>query len=608
MHQEREAPQGRNHTIWVYSLTRMRRPPRAVSVLVLLSTIVLLVAIVWAQDLKGPVNKATSPDQWEKDFDDANKGKYEETDAISGPMYQILNELPAAVKDLSGNACRRAAASRVWDVVQNAANGALPAAFLASIKSAMSNILSLGESEVIDFVKEKGKDALKDLIKEKLKKQKPEMYKTTVSRGGCTVKLIAIWDKAAGTYEVYVYGDCNCTAQPYGDGRTEKLKTFAAKFTGSARIQYDSGSQAVVVNVGHPKVQLEANCGPCRTNTSSTTSVPPTQTTTSIPPTQPPPTGGTTGTGPCAVAKPCPECMPIYDAIQKTCKRLEEIPDEQKQLAGQLGGATSRLNAAKSSGNAADIKEAQKDIDDINKQSKKLIEQEQGLTKHRDDLMKQLGDCTAKKCGTGTLVQPKETPNIPKWVYVTPVVPAILIGAGGGGDKTTTSVLVPPTISSTTTVTPTTTTTAITSSTTSTSTTVASTTTTSVPQTTVTGTWNVTSCRTTDDASNHETFIALCRALVQLGLTEGNLTLTITGTPPFVTVTGSFTATGDFNGTGRGTVAGNANVGVAAQGSFTIGSNGQGSGRLMYTMGTGGELPTGRSVTYEIIVSKASPF
>jgi hypothetical protein len=96
-------------------------------------------------------------------------------------------------------------------------------------------------------------------------------------------------------------------------------------------------------------------------------------------------------------------------------------------------------------------------------------------------------------------------------------------------------------------------------------------------------------------------FIALCRGLTQLGLTEGNLTLTITGAPPFVTVTGSFTATGNFSGTGRGTVAGNANVGVSAQGTFTI-TNGQ--GRLMYTMGTGGELPTGRAVTYEITLAK----
>ena len=584
----------------------MRRGPLAVSAGIAVFIVSLLFAIISAQDIKGPVGKGTSPDEWEKQID---SGKYDEKDAISGPMFQILQELPDAIKDVSGTPCKRAAASRVWDVVQNAANGAPLAGLLDAVKSAMNNILSLGESGLVDFVTEKGKDAVKDLIKEKLKGQKPELYRTTVTRGGCTVKLIAIWDKAAGTYTVYVYGDCNCTAQAYGDGRSEKLKTFAAKFTGRARIEYNSGSQAIVVNVGRPKVELEANCGPCRTSTSSTTSVPPTQTTTSVPSTQPPAGGQTTpppAGQPCAVAKPCPECMPIYDAIQKTCKRLEEIPGEQRDLAGRLGGATSRLNAAKSSGNAADIKEAQKDIDDINKESKKLIEEEQGLRKHSADLMNQLSDCQAKKCGTGTLVQPKETPGIPKWVYVTPVVPAILIGAGGGGDKSTSSTVtsVPVTPTTTTTSAGTSTTTSTTSTTSSTPTTVTTTTTTTAPQT-VSGTWNVTSCRTTDDPANHELFIALCRGLTQLGLTEGNLTLTITGTPPFVTVTGSFTATGDFSGTGRGTVAGNANVGVAAQGTFTI-TNGQ--GRLSYTMGTGGELPSGRAVTYEIIVNKASGF
>jgi hypothetical protein len=65
----------------------------------------------------------------------------------------------------------------------------------------------------------------------------------------------------------------------------------------------------------------------------------------------------------------------------------------------------------------------------------------------------------------------------------------------------------------------------------------------------------------------------------------------------WVTVSGDYDAsTGRFSATGRGTVAGFSNVGVRFEGTITT------SGALSgtYTMGTGGELPGGQSITYTV--------
>jgi hypothetical protein len=168
----------------------------------------------------------------------------------------------------------------------------------------------------------------------------------------------------------------------------------------------------------------------------------------------------------------------------------------------------------------------------------------------------------------------------------------------GGGPTTTTMPATAAT--STTTSVPATATTTSTSTTSTTSSTTSSTTTTA--PVTVTGVWMVTGCRAVDDVSFHEAVIRMCQSLNILDLAEAAAALSMSGPSPFVMVSGPFSpGTGLFSGTGRGTVAGFQNVGIRADGTIT-GSNGQ--GRLMYTMGTGGELPTGRSVTYEITLAK----
>ena len=74
-------------------------------------------------------------------------------------------------------------------------------------------------------------------------------------------------------------------------------------------------------------------------------------------------------------------------------------------------------------------------------------------------------------------------------------------------------------------------------------------------------------------------------------------TITCTGPAPWVTVAGTFNATtGAFSMTGRGTVADRPNVGVRFEGTLTTAGQLRGD----YTMGTGGELPGGRPIVYDV--------
>lgn len=103
------------------------------------------------------------------------------------------------------------------------------------------------------------------------------------------------------------------------------------------------------------------------------------------------------------------------------------------------------------------------------------------------------------------------------------------------------------------------------------------------------------------DPGTHAAFTALANALLLVATANSPLTIAGPAGSNWVTVTGDFdTTTRRFVLTGRGTVAGFANVGVRFEG--TISSTGALSGD--YTMGTGGELPGGQAIVYGVTGQK----
>jgi hypothetical protein len=110
------------------------------------------------------------------------------------------------------------------------------------------------------------------------------------------------------------------------------------------------------------------------------------------------------------------------------------------------------------------------------------------------------------------------------------------------------------------------------------------------------------------DGAGHGPFVGMpeqikLNLLVDRDLTTGLITITMTGPPPWVALSGSaqfgpsFTVSGgNFDASGEGTVAGRSAVKVDFSGSVIAGTGLQGD----LSMGTNGALPTGQAITYSL--------
>jgi hypothetical protein len=119
---------------------------------------------------------------------------------------------------------------------------------------------------------------------------------------------------------------------------------------------------------------------------------------------------------------------------------------------------------------------------------------------------------------------------------------------------------------------------------------------------TIAGVADCTRCEVIDDAGRHNAVINLCPQLTG-GFEIAVASITIRHPAPFVDLAGAQydQPSGVFRGTARGTVAGISNVGIIAEGTANAST---GEIRFTYTMGTGGELPGGRPITYSITLQK----
>ena len=113
-----------------------------------------------------------------------------------------------------------------------------------------------------------------------------------------------------------------------------------------------------------------------------------------------------------------------------------------------------------------------------------------------------------------------------------------------------------------------------------------------------------TSVSVLDDPSGHEPFIgmtAVTSVTVELG---ANNAITLSGSAPWITVTGTLNADGTFALTGNGTAAGNTGTDVTFTGSVGLDSDGRiASVTGTLSVGTNGNLPTGKPADYTVSTS-----
>ncbi len=357
----------------------------------------------------GSVNNGTSPNDW---FDGAKQSNWDVTDKISGGMAQILSQ---ALIDFGSytpkGGCPSAAANQAWNALADAANAGPLEGFLDAIKSGLKgakDIATFGADpsaaaeaieagklaeKAFEEAKDKGSDWLKEKLKEIWKGKPVEVLKRTSSRGGCDVVLVTIWDKAAQTYEITIYGDCHCKLVPtWGGGGSVMLKTFSVQLKGSV-IPGIAGDQRVL-NVGFPKITVAANCNCAKTVTGV----------------QPPPTApGTSGVQPGGGGGTPPNSGDGWRKLTTKCKACQSIVDQihaaqdaRDAMTSEFRDAMSQLQAAQSRGDKADIAAAQTAVD-------ALTAREAGLIKLQQELFKKLKECE-KKCAEGGTSTTSGTP------------------------------------------------------------------------------------------------------------------------------------------------------------------------------------------------------
>jgi uncharacterized protein YkwD len=365
-----------------------------------------------ALDPSSGVNAGTSPSDW-FDKQQAANPNWEVTNKISPAMSQILGDVLIDFGSYKpvGNVCKAAAAGQAWQALADAANSGPLEGFLDAIKGALSGIKDIATfgadpSEAADMLeahalvkkafddaKGKAEDDAKDYLKGKLrdiwKGKKVEVLQRTGKHGACESVLVATWDEGAGTYEIVIYGSCNCSAVggwAVGSAGTS-LRTYAVTLTGTVTAAISQGRGVYII--GAPKVTVFANCG-CGGKDSRTAGGPGPITDGPVGP--PPPPSTYEGWG--KVTTACKDCQPIVDQIRAAQDARDALTRPIMQADDETRNAARLLQAASPAQKPA----AQAEYDAAKAVSDDLTMRDAGLILLEQKLWEKLKQCEAK-CG-----------------------------------------------------------------------------------------------------------------------------------------------------------------------------------------------------------------
>jgi hypothetical protein len=385
----------------------LRHATLFVALVAALLNVGLATRAAFALDPGADVDKGTSPSDWANGVLKGNSDKWDVPGhvpivdinvpyvGLSVGMFDILRHVHDDVlADLEQpkNFCKAAAISKAWvklgDAIVGGAGLAAGKTIVDTLKS-IAGLLELPEAEIANQIAGKASESLRDAIKDKLKDlykgQKPEVYYSTSVVDECDVIVLAVWDKANGTFEVIIYGDCHCKSQSvFMSLQKASLRTFSIKLSGTVVPQLVGNTITLRFHDNAP--DIHANCSICIGNPSMTAN---------SPPPDPPGTARVTQTPkppPRDVKTKCIECQPIVDRIVAIYKQLDVLDIQIRQEKGFYDGLISN----KSTDTAA--------ISDAAATVARLGQQELSLKHELIDLAGKLVECERDYCGTGRVV------------------------------------------------------------------------------------------------------------------------------------------------------------------------------------------------------------
>ena len=392
-------------------------------------------------DVSG-ASRGTTPDDWAKGVTQQHPN-WQPTSDLSGEMHQILADGAGEINSTnSSNPCEQSALTIAGQSLSSGDASGIGSAFLKSGMKAVKTILAFANPEfsfpdwLVDQIKDAAQDKASQKIKDWLKGQPPEVYSTTTGSGQCTVQIFALWDKAAGTYSVTVYGDCQCSPQSSdvmnSAAQKVNLHTWAVQANGTVSVAAGQSGTTPVLSISQPKVTVTANCRPCPppNTVPRTTPHPPG----SPPPPPPPPKVGTGGSVPQAtggggssppppppppgsggapLTTACAPCQPLVDQINAANAKLADVEEQYRDAQGFAEGRQSGLRAA--SDNGRSTAQAQQEVDDANAKVNDLGQQEAQLKKQIRDLLTRLGECLEKCAQDPAIPSTPPTPAPPAY-------------------------------------------------------------------------------------------------------------------------------------------------------------------------------------------------
>jgi len=376
-----------------------------VASLLMLCTVAVLPAS--ALDPGADVAKGTDPNDWLVNTINGHKDDWDVTSIpkigaipfvnLTGGMFQILSHAQLSMSDWNPrNPCEAAAVNQAFTVLSDgiSAGGAVVGVktiyeLIKSIKNlGADKVLELGAEEIEKLVREKGIEAarekLKELLKAWLAKQKPEIYHSRTLLGDCSVVMLAIWDKAAGTFEIDIYGDCKCKPQPvFMSYQKATLRTFAIRITGRVSVGLKKTGLDLVLDFGGVQRKVWANCSTCQPGTPQTQPTPPPTTTETTEPSMPelPP----------REVKACAECKPIAD-------RINALWDEYDSIDRKLRMLRQEYEMAVRDNDAVAARQAEL-------QGRVIGARQIAIKRELRGLNAQLAECQKTMCGKGRIVE-----------------------------------------------------------------------------------------------------------------------------------------------------------------------------------------------------------
>jgi hypothetical protein len=332
---------------------------------------------------------------WDKELEKQHEKDWNVTDTPDGAMYQILNDLAniKAQKSWAKGICQLAALNVAWNTWTDGIGNATMTVWKNMIKDILSNIYSLGDSGLEDYIKDLVKDGYKGALKDKIKnffkgkKVKADAFKWSGKNGDCDIIAYVVADVPNSVVTVIIHGDCHCNKERcFDSAHSSPVSDFTIRLTGQINSRIDnSGTLLVSVNGLKPE-QFDAYCdcvdGKPRVpaNARNVGETP-----------------GATGGGSGGTATPrtggekkgdektCPSCQKIAEGIADAEQELGRLDTAEHNVQKELGDIENGNGDASKKGHF--------------EQEMKRIQKRKGeLNKQIDALEAEKGKCEKDKC------------------------------------------------------------------------------------------------------------------------------------------------------------------------------------------------------------------